>query len=141
VKAFQHRHQLETTRLLHLRIRRPGANRALELPDRYVLEAGVFHLFLDNSTAHEERHTHGLRGRFLVLAPFGDVTVAGEGVVVGAGVDGEFLGLDPAVGLAVSVGKYQYRLGSGFKETGVMWVGGKDRCLWGDEVYMRWETT
>jgi len=40
----------------------------------------------------------------LVLAPFVDVTVAWKGVVVGAGVNGEFLGFDPAAGLAVSVG-------------------------------------
>jgi len=40
----------------------------------------------------------------LVLAPFADVAVARQGVVVGAGVDGEFLGFNPAGGLAVSVG-------------------------------------
>jgi len=40
----------------------------------------------------------------LVLAPFADVAVARQGVVVGAGVDGEFLGFDPAGGLAVSLG-------------------------------------
>lgn len=103
MEAIQHRHQLEAACLLHLRIRRPGANRALEIFNRDVLEAGIFHLFLDNSTAHEERHAHGLRGSFLILAPFRDVAVAGQGVVVGAGFDGDFLRLDPAIGLAVSV--------------------------------------
>jgi hypothetical protein len=102
--TFQHRHQLEPAHLLHLRIRGPGTNRELELSDRDVLETGIFHLFLQDSAAHEQRHAHPLRGRFLVLAPFADVAVARQGVVVGAGVDGEFLGFDPAGGLAVSLG-------------------------------------
>lgn len=77
MEAVQHCHQLKAARLLHLRIRRPGANRALEISDRDVLEAGFFHLFLETSTAHEERHSHGLRGGLLGLAPLRDVAVAG----------------------------------------------------------------
>lgn len=104
MEALQHRHQLKAAHLLHLRIRGPGANRELEFPDRDVLEASIFHLFLQYAAAHEQRHADGLRCRFLVLAPFADEAVVREGIVVGAGVDGEFLRFDPAVGLAVSVG-------------------------------------
>ena len=107
--ALQHRHQLEAARLLHLRIRRPGANRELEISDRDVLEPGILHLFLQYSTAHDERHAQDVRGGFLVLAPLADVAVAREGLVVGAGVDGDFLGFDPAAGFAVSVGKHQWQ--------------------------------
>jgi hypothetical protein len=76
MNTLQHRHQLKAARLLHLRVRGPGANRDLEIPDRDVLKAGILHLLLQDAATHEERHAHGLRGRFLILAPFADVAVA-----------------------------------------------------------------
>ena len=102
LQTIQHRHKLERARLAHLRVCRPRADRDLKPPDLHVDETSVAHLIGEVVAADAQKEVQFVDAGFAEVAPFLDGAVGGEGGVVCQGLEGHFLGFDPAAGFEVS---------------------------------------
>ena len=98
LQPFQQRHKLKRPRLPELRVRRPRPDRFLELPHLHIDEARGADFAGEVVVRLPQRVADLLHPDLAVLAPFADVAVARDGVVVGVDFEVHFLGFEPCAG-------------------------------------------